>query len=283
MALHGRRIAILAEQDYEDLELWYPKLRLEEAGATVTVIGPEARVYLSKHGLPVEAEVSATQVRAHDFDGVVVPGGWAPDYLRRHESVTGLVRDLNATGELVAAICHGGSVLVSADVLKDKRVTSVSAIRDDLRNAGAKWSDEAVVVDGNLITSRRPADLPVFMAAILAFLEEGEHAEHGARLAIDGDIVSLRLDPEAYAYMKEMLGRIPAAKGYKGQEFDPASDDVKAILSDFVTLADPRGSLEAEPAVVVGVQESGGYYLASGNARVLSVLEAAGVPGVKRP
>ena len=171
MRLKGKRVAILAEDHYEDLELWYPLLRLREEGAEVTVVGTgSASSHQSKHGYPVTVDVEAGEVSADDFDAVVVPGGYAPDRLRRYPAVTDLVRRMGEQGKVVAAICHGPWVLVSAGILKDHRATSFFAIKDDLVNAGATWVDEAVVVDGNLVTSRTPDDLPAFMRAIISLL-----------------------------------------------------------------------------------------------------------------
>ncbi|HEY76169.1 MAG TPA: type 1 glutamine amidotransferase [Thermoflexia bacterium] len=174
MRLAGKRIAVLAENNYQDLELWYPLLRLREEGAEVKVVGTgSADTYTSKHGYPVQVDVSADEVSADDFDGVVVPGGYAPDLLRRYPAVLDLVRTLFEQGKVVAAICHAGWVLVSAGILKGRRVTSFFAIKDDLVNAGAEWVDQEVVRDGNLITSRVPSDLPAFCRTIIAALEEG--------------------------------------------------------------------------------------------------------------
>lgn len=165
------RVAILAENWYEDLELWYPYYRLKEAGVDVVIVAPEAgKTYQSKHGYPAVADLASRDARAEDFDGVVVPGGFAPDYLRRDVELRRFVSELNAQGKVVAGICHGGWMLISAKVVRGRKVTSVPAIRDDMENAGGIWVDQAVVVDGNLITSRTPADLPAFLPAILAAL-----------------------------------------------------------------------------------------------------------------
>lgn len=171
MSLKGKRVAILAENDYEDLELLYPWLRLREEGAEVHIVGTgSAEVYQSKHGYPAKADVVAGAISAADYDAVIVPGGFAPDRLRRYPAVLNFVRDLYNQGKVVAAICHAGWVLISAGILRGKRATSVSAIKDDMVNAGAIWLDQEVVRDGNLITSRTPADLPAFLRAIIAAL-----------------------------------------------------------------------------------------------------------------
>jgi protease I len=171
--LEDRRIAILAEDQYEDLELWYPLLRMKEAGATVVVVGmPDLRTYESKHGYPVNTSAVADQVSADDFDGIIIPGGYAPDKMRRHQAMLDLVRDLDEQGKPVAMICHAGWVGISAGIVNGKRLTSTTAIRDDLINAGAEWVDEEVVQDGNLISSRGPKDLPAFCQKIIAALQE---------------------------------------------------------------------------------------------------------------
>jgi protease I len=168
-----KAVAILAEDDYEDLELWYPYYRLLEAGHEVKVIGSGRKtVFVSKHGYEVRAEMNASDVDSVDFDAVVIPGGFAPDRLRRVPAVNELVRRMFKEGKVVAAICHAPSVLISANVLKGRKVTCFVSIKDDVMNAGARYKDEAVVVDGNLITSRFPADLPEFMKALLRALED---------------------------------------------------------------------------------------------------------------
>jgi protease I len=173
MKLEGKRIAILAEDNFEDLELLYPLYRLKEEGAVVTVVGTgSADTYKSKHGYPVTADVSANEVKAADFDGVVVPGGFAPDRMRRYPALLKLVSDLNDEGKLVAAICHAGWVLVSARILRGRKATSVAAIRDDMENAGVEWVDREVVRDRNLVTSRTPADLPAFSRTMIEVLAE---------------------------------------------------------------------------------------------------------------
>jgi len=169
--LRDKRVAVLAENMYEDLELWYPLIRLREAGAEVSVVAPTAgATYKSKHGLEVKADLSADAAKAGKFDAVVIPGGFAPDYMRRSEAMVKFVKDANDEGKVVAAICHAGSMLVSAKVLKGKNVTCYKSIKDDVINAGGKYVDKAVVKDGNLITSRVPDDLPAFCSEIISAL-----------------------------------------------------------------------------------------------------------------
>jgi protease I len=171
MELQGKRIIILVEQMYNDLEFWYPYYRLKEAGAEVVVVGSgSSEEYTGKSGIPCKVDASAEQVSAADFDGIVIPGGYAPDHMRRYPSMVKLVKDLFEAGKVVAAICHAGWMLASADIVKDRTLTSFFAIKDDLVHAGANWIDQEVVVDGKLITSRKPDDLPAFMKAIIAAL-----------------------------------------------------------------------------------------------------------------
>jgi protease I len=168
-----KSVAILAEDDYEDLELWYPYYRLLEAGHKVRIVGSGRKsAFASKHGYEVKVDMNASDVDLEDFDAMVIPGGFAPDRMRRVPAVNELVRRFFRHGKPIAAICHAPSVLISANVLKGKKVTSFMSIKDDVMNAGARYKDEAVVVDGNLITSRSPADLPEFMRALLHALED---------------------------------------------------------------------------------------------------------------
>jgi protease I len=171
MELTGKRVAVLAEAQYEDLELWYPAMRLREAGATVTIVGTgSADTYRGKHGVPVIVDEDADEVTAGDFDAVIIPGGYAPDRLRRYQPVLDLVKKTYEQAKVVAFICHAGWVPVSAGIVKGKRCTSAASIKDDLVNAGALWEDAEVVVDGKLISSRGPADLPAFCREITAAL-----------------------------------------------------------------------------------------------------------------
>lgn len=163
-----RDVAILVEDEYEDMELWYPYYRLKEAGWNPVIVGPGTREsYRSKHGYEAKVDRDALRADARSFHALIIPGGFAPDRLRRNHVVTELVKKVFDSGKVVAAICHGPSLLISANVLRGRKVTCFSSIRDDVINAGAMYFDEEVVVDGNLITSRAPADLPVFMREVL--------------------------------------------------------------------------------------------------------------------
>ena len=163
-----KNIALLVENDYQDQEVWYPYYRLKEEGFTVVTVGTRAaEVYKSKHGYPVTAQLGPEAVAVEEFDAVVIPGGWAPDRLRQNAQLVEFVRGMFTAEKVVAAICHAGWMLVSAGILKGKRATSFIAIKDDMRAAGCTWTDEETVVDGNLITARRPDDLPSFVRAII--------------------------------------------------------------------------------------------------------------------
>ena len=173
MKLHGKKAAILAEDNYNEFELWIPYYRLKEEGIAVTVVGSgSASTYHSKYGIPVQVDKAAAEVSAADFDVVVIPGGYAPDKMRIHPEMVGLVRDAYKQGKIVAAICHAGWMLASAGILKGKKATSYIAIKDDMINAGALWEDSELVRDGNLITSRKPDDLPAFCRTIIQALGE---------------------------------------------------------------------------------------------------------------
>ncbi|MEK6661892.1 MAG: type 1 glutamine amidotransferase domain-containing protein [candidate division NC10 bacterium] len=172
MRLKGKKIAVLAENMYQEIELWVPYYRLKEEGAEVKVVGTGAKSYTSKLGYPVNADLSADEAKAGDFDGIIIPGGYAPDLMRRSPSMVKLVKDAFVKGKVVAAICHGAWMLVSAGVLKGKTATCFFSIRDDVANAGAHYVDQEVVVDGNIITSREPKDLPAFCREVIKALEK---------------------------------------------------------------------------------------------------------------
>lgn len=169
--LADARLLIFVGDSYEDLELWYPKLRLIEAGAHVTVAGPKGETrYAGKHGYPCVSDAAIELMEADDFLGVIVPGGFMPDKLRRDPKVLELVRQFDSERKLIAAICHGGWIPISAGVYKGVRVTGSPGIKDDLTNAGAIWENAPVVVDRHFISSRKPDDLPDFCAAIIKWL-----------------------------------------------------------------------------------------------------------------
>jgi len=171
MELSGKRIVLLVEDRYQMLEFWYPLIRLREAGAEVTVVGREkGKVHTSERGYEARADIAAGEAQAGDYDAIVIPGGYAPDRMRRNPAMVELVKELYQQEKVVAAICHAGWMLASSDIIRGKRLTSVLNIKDDLVNAGATWLDEPVVRDGNLITSRTPADLPFFCREIISAL-----------------------------------------------------------------------------------------------------------------
>jgi protease I len=171
MGLEGKRIAIMLDKEYQELEVWYPYYRLTEEGAEVSFVAPQAgKEYPSKLGYPCVSTSAASEVSARDFQAVVVPGGWCPDYMRRDETMIRFIQEAASEGLLLAAICHGGWMLCCTDALKGKRATSFVAIKHDMINAGADWVDEETVVDGNVITARKPDDLPAFCKAIIEAL-----------------------------------------------------------------------------------------------------------------
>jgi len=186
MSLSGKRVSILVENMYEDLEFWYPYYRMKEEGAQVTVVGTgSAETYKGKRGLDAKPDTTADKVRAEDFDALVVPGGYAPDLMRRSPALLKLVKDADDQGKVIAAICHAGWVLISAKITKGRTMTCFSSIKDDVVNSGANYVDKPVVRDGNLITSRFPADLPAFckeiISALLPEASQGRRAREAIR------------------------------------------------------------------------------------------------------
>ncbi|MDT8859955.1 type 1 glutamine amidotransferase [Alkalihalobacillus sp. MEB130] len=166
MRLSGKKIMAILDEEFEDLELWYPVMRLREEGATVHFIGKEkGKTYTGKYGVPATSDYAYKDVTSKEYDGILVPGGWAPDKLRRFEEVLTFVKEMDQDKKPIGQICHAGWVLISAKILSGRKVTSTPGIRDDMENAGAEWFDEAVVVDGHLISSRRPPDLPPYAKA----------------------------------------------------------------------------------------------------------------------
>ncbi len=181
MDLSNVRAAVLVEQMYQEMEVWYPVYRLREAGCKVTLVGPEAgQTYPSKLGYPAKSDKAARDVRADDFDVLVIPGGYAPDHMRRCEPMIRLVSVMAEQGKPVAAICHGPWLLCSTQALKGRKATCFFAIKDDVSNAGGKYVDAEVVRDGNIITSRTPEDLPAFMQTLLQAAREYKPATAAA-------------------------------------------------------------------------------------------------------
>jgi protease I len=171
MKLSGKHIAYLVEDEFEDLELWVPLMRLREEGAKVSLVGSgRLESFRGKHGVPAKPDIDAKQVKADDFDAIVVPGGWAPDKLRRYPAVTGLVRTIYEQGKIVASICHGGWVLISAGIVAGHKATGSVAIKDDLTNAGAEWVDQPAFRDGNLVWGRVVEDIPDFCRQLIEAL-----------------------------------------------------------------------------------------------------------------
>jgi len=172
MKLTNKHIAYLIEEGFEDLEFYVPLMRLREEGAKVTVIAPKMATFSGKHCLEAKPDVTADQVQADDFDAIVVPGGWAPDKLRRYPAILDLVRTIHEQGKIVATICHGGLVLISAGVVKGFRVTGSLGIKDDLVNAGGQWVDQPAFRDGNQVWGRVVEDIPAFCRELIQALSE---------------------------------------------------------------------------------------------------------------
>ncbi len=171
--LSNKKILMFVDDIYEDLELWYPKLRMTEEGADVVVAGKEkGKIYSGKHTYPCRSDASYDDLNDKDFDALIIPGGFAPDKLRREKNVLNLSRNIFNSGKLVAHICHAGWIPISAGIMSGFKCTSTPGIKDDLMNAGAIWFDEPVVVDRNMISSRRPDDLPEFCKAIIEYLSK---------------------------------------------------------------------------------------------------------------
>lgn len=174
MDLNGKKIVQLVHQDFEDLELWYPVMRLREAGAEVHLAGENGgEVYKGKQGIPAKADYAFQEINGQNYDGLLVPGGWAPDKLRRFTNVLKLVRHFHEEQKTIGHICHAGWVLSSACILKGVKTTSTPGIKDDLINAGAEWVDESAVADGHIISAQRPPDLPNYLPLIMQHLKNG--------------------------------------------------------------------------------------------------------------
>jgi protease I len=212
--LNQATIAVLAENQYQELELWYPVLRFREDGADVRVVAPSAEaVYASKLGYPVHADLSVSDVEAESFDALIVPGGFSPEYLRRDPRIVDLVRKADELGVVIAAICHAGWLLATAGIVAGRQATCVPVIKDDVINAGARYLDQPVVRDGNLITSRLPNDLPAFCAEIARALSEREPSGGTGLPEVTGPV---RSSP-AYAAPAVLKNRAagPASANYR--------------------------------------------------------------------
>lgn len=173
MRLQDKKVIALISPDFEDLELWYPVLRLQEEGAAVHLVGEKANeTYIGKYGVPAVSDYAFSDIQTSEYDAILVPGGWAPDKLRRYPKVLDMVRYMHEQKKPIGQICHAGWVLISAKILNGVNVTSTPGIRDDMENAGAIWHDEPVVVDGHIISSRRPPDLPPYAKAFADVLAE---------------------------------------------------------------------------------------------------------------
>jgi protease I len=171
LLLKNKKVIQLVSHDFEDLELWYPVLRLREEGAIVHIVGEKKdEKYIGKYGVPIVSDLAFKDIDPNDYDAILVPGGWSPDKLRRFEEVLDMVRSMDEQQKPIGQICHAGWVLISANILKGKKVTSTPGIKHDMMNAGSTWLDEPVVVDGNLISSRRPPDLPDYMREFIKVL-----------------------------------------------------------------------------------------------------------------
>ncbi|MCP3029331.1 DJ-1/PfpI/YhbO family deglycase/protease [Halobacillus sp. A5] len=173
MRLENKKVIALVSKDFEDLELWYPVLRLQEEGAEVHLVGEKAGVeYPGKYGVPAVSDYAFEDIDPSAYDGILVPGGWSPDKLRRYEDVLNMVRHMDEQKKPIGQICHAGWVLISANILDGRKVTSTPGIKDDMKNAGAEWFDEAVVVDDHIVSARRPPDLPPYAKAFADLLAE---------------------------------------------------------------------------------------------------------------
>lgn len=173
MSLKDKKVITIVDNNYNDLELWYPIYRLQEDEVTVHIVGEEAgKEYTGQYGVVAKTDYGYADVKAEDYDGILIPGGWAPDKLRRYPEVKELVQKLDAAGKTIGSICHAGWVLVSADVLKGRTVTSTPAIKDDMKNAGANWVNQVCCVDDNFISSRSPADMPAYMKEYIKHLDK---------------------------------------------------------------------------------------------------------------
>ncbi len=172
MSLKGKKMAFFVEKQYEDLEFWYPYIRMKEENAEVVIIAPKVDIYKGKNGLEVKSDLSIMGVSPDEFNALIIPGGFAPDFMRRSPEMIQFVREMNRYNKWIAAICHAPWMLASAGIIRGKRITSFPSIKDDMVNAGAEWVDQEVVQDGRIITSRNPHDLPAFCKKIIACITQ---------------------------------------------------------------------------------------------------------------
>lgn len=173
MRLKDKKVLTVIEDDFEDSELIYPHYRLQEEGAVSHIAGKEAdKIYTGKNGVPVVSDFSFDQIRIEEYDALLVPGGWAPDKLRRYDQVIDMVKHMDSSKKIIGQICHAGWVLISADILQGVSVTSTPGIKDDMTNAGATWHNEEVVTHGHIVSSRRPPDLPAYGRALVEAIEK---------------------------------------------------------------------------------------------------------------
>lgn len=168
----NKRVVLLIEKLYEDLEVWYPKIRLSEENIEIITAAPESKTYHGKHGIPIEPDRKIDEIKEREFDGIIIPGGFAPDFLRRYPNVLNLLKAFDKKNKLVAFICHAGWVPISAHIVKGRKGTSLMAIKDDMVNAGLLWEDKPVVIDSNFVSSRNPSDLGFFCKAIIEVLSK---------------------------------------------------------------------------------------------------------------
>jgi len=173
LRLKDHKVISLVNHDFDDLELWYPVIRLREEGAQVDFVGPEAnQTYIGKDGVPAESDYAFSDINPEEYDAVIIPGGWAPDKIRRYDDVKKIVNHMNDNNKTIGQICHAGWVTISSDILNGKTVTSTPGIKDDMANAGATWVNEPVVTDGQLVSSRRPPDLPDYLPELIDVMEK---------------------------------------------------------------------------------------------------------------
>ncbi|MGQ9622847.1 MAG: DJ-1/PfpI/YhbO family deglycase/protease [Candidatus Caldatribacteriaceae bacterium] len=234
-----RRVIILVENQYQELELWYPLLRLQEEGIEARLVGPGVEeTFLGRHGFPAKAEVVTSSVAPRDFDGVIIPGGFAPDYLRRLPVVTNLIREMYQQGKLIGALSRGPWVLISADIVRGKRITGLISLRDDVNNAGGEFVDAPVVVDGNIVTARGPNELPLFMREVLSFLWRARphlNEPHPDGWLVDGTGNVL--------FLSQILHGKPALVLFFDSDFSPRSMNFLPRYNEWAEEVERKGGI----------------------------------------